>query len=103
MVAQGLLVSPCRYERRYIQRWLAGGNRTCPASGQTLTLPATLTPNVALRKSIEAWAEKYALWLLVSPGFWSARLSHLHAITMVPAALHYRPPCQQRLAAMALL
>ncbi|KAK9835214.1 hypothetical protein WJX81_006329 [Elliptochloris bilobata] len=63
-----LLPTGQTYERRYIQRWLAGGNSTCPASGQVLTLPATLTPNVALRKSIEAWAEKYALWLLDADG-----------------------------------
>ena len=66
----------CRYERRYIQRWLNSGNATCPASGQVLTLPATLTPNLALRKSIEAWAEKYAQWLLVSSR--ACLFSHLY-------------------------
>ena len=55
----------CRYERRYIERWLSGGSSTCPATGTVLAAPVTLTPNVALRKSIEVWAEKHARWLLV--------------------------------------
>ncbi len=55
----------CRYERRYIERWLSGGRSTCPATGIVLAAPVTLTPNVALRKSIEVWAEKHAKWLLV--------------------------------------
>ena len=54
-----------RYERRYIERWLAGGSATCPASGSALAAPVALTPNVALRKSIEVWAEKHARWMLV--------------------------------------
>ena len=54
-----------RYERRYIERWLAGGRNLCPSTGTVLTLPATLVPNVALRKSIEVWAEKHARWMLV--------------------------------------
>lgn len=55
-----------RYERRYIERWLAQGNSRCPATGQRMTRPVTLTPNVALRKSMEEWAEKNAAWMLVS-------------------------------------
>jgi hypothetical protein len=54
-----------RYERRYIERWLAGGHNRCPATGTALTPPVTLMPNVALRSSIEKWAEKNAAWLLV--------------------------------------
>ncbi|CAL8467415.1 g6953 [Coccomyxa elongata] len=54
------------YERRYIERWLSGGSSTCPATGTVLAAPVTLTPNVALRKSIEVWAEKHAKWLLGS-------------------------------------
>ena len=54
-----------RYERRYIERWLAGGSASCPCTGTSLTPPVPLTPNVALRKSIEVWAEKHARWLLV--------------------------------------
>ena len=54
-----------RYERRYIERWLAGGRNLCPSTGTVLTVPATLVPNVALRKSIEVWAEKHARWMLV--------------------------------------
>lgn len=66
----------CRYERRYIERWLAGGSSTCPATGTVLAAPVTLTPNVALRKSIEVWAEKHATWLLVC---FLSRSSHVHS------------------------
>lgn len=66
-----------RYERRYIERWLAGGSSTCPATGTVLAAPVSLTPNVALRKSIEVWAEKHATWLLVrSLSFPSSYLSN---------------------------
>ena len=57
---------PFRYERRYIERWLAQGNLRCPATGQGMTRPISLTRNVTLRKSIEEWAEKNATWMLVS-------------------------------------
>ena len=66
----------CRYERRYIERWLAGGRNLCPSTGTVLTLPATLVPNVALRKSIEVWAEKHARWMLVCQP--STLQRHLH-------------------------
>ena len=61
-----------RYERRYIERWLAGGRNLCPSTGTVLALPTTLVPNVALRKSIEVWAEKHARWMLVMspPQLW---------------------------------
>ena len=65
-----------RYERRYIERWLAGGRNLCPSTGTVLTLPATLVPNVALRKSIEVWAEKHARWMLVRQPLTLQR--HLH-------------------------
>ena len=81
-----------RYERRYIQRWLSSGNATCPASGQALTLPAALTPNLALRKSIEAWAEKYAQWLLVRSG----------AAAMRPCCCGHRRQSPQGMLAVAL-
>lgn len=76
-----------RYERRYIQRWLNSGNATCPASGQVLALPAALTPNLALRKSIEAWAEKYAQWLLVGPGQRLCSYAFVGKESKVPRAL----------------
>ena len=57
---------PFRYERRYIERWLAQGNLRCPATGQSMARPISLTRNVTLRKSIEEWAEKNATWMLVS-------------------------------------
>ncbi|CAL5219472.1 g1307 [Coccomyxa viridis] len=56
------------YERRYIERWLMGGRNLCPSTGTVLTLPVTLVPNVALRKSIEVWAEKHARWMLGQDG-----------------------------------
>ena len=65
-----------RYERRYIERWLAGGRNLCPSTGTVLTLPATLVPNVALRKSIEVWAEKHARWMLVRQPSTSQRQLH---------------------------
>ena len=56
------------YDRPFIARWLAGGNATCPATGQALALPASQVPNVALRKATEDWAERHALWLLGPDG-----------------------------------
>lgn len=55
-----------RYERRFIERWLAHGCTRCPCSGQSLVPPVLLMPNVALRKCIEEWADDHATWLLVS-------------------------------------
>ncbi|KAL4420785.1 hypothetical protein ABPG75_010441 [Micractinium tetrahymenae] len=52
------------YDRPCIERWLSQGNRSCPATGQSLAEPVQLVPNVALRNSIEEWAEKHAPWLL---------------------------------------
>ena len=54
-----------RYEKRYIERWLEQGNLSCPVTGQALTRPVALTPNVALRHSIEDWAQQHAIFLLV--------------------------------------
>ena len=56
------------YDRPFIARWLAHGNASCPATGQSLPLPASQVPNVALRKAIEDWAETHALWLLGPDG-----------------------------------
>lgn len=49
-----------------------GGRNLCPSTGTVLTLPVTLVPNVALRKSIEVWAEKHARWMLVSQVLFSS-------------------------------
>ena len=54
-----------RYEKRYIERWLEQGHLSCPVTGQPLTRPVALTPNVALRHSIEDWAQQHAIFLLV--------------------------------------
>ena len=56
---------PCRYERRYIERWLSQGNLLCPATGLALQRPVALTSNLAMRKSIEDWAQRNAEWMLV--------------------------------------
>ena len=53
------------YERRYLERWLAQGNSSCPTTGQQLEKPVKLTTNFALRKTIEEWAEAHVPWLLV--------------------------------------
>ena len=56
---------PCRYERRYIERWLSQGNLLCPATGLALQRPVALTSNLAMRRSIEDWAQRNAGWMLV--------------------------------------
>ncbi|VAI49096.1 unnamed protein product [Triticum turgidum subsp. durum] len=45
------------YERAFIQRWIDGGNRTCPKTQQKL-LNLTLTPNYVLRSLILQWCEE---------------------------------------------
>ncbi|CAI9275986.1 unnamed protein product [Lactuca saligna] len=42
------------YERSYIQRWINGGNTTCPKTRQKLR-NLTLTPNYVLRNLITQW------------------------------------------------
>lgn len=42
------------YERSYIQRWIDGGNTTCPKTQQKLK-NVTLTPNYVLRSLIAQW------------------------------------------------
>lgn len=59
-------IAYCRYERQYLEKWLALGNSTCPATGQILHPPITVVPNVALRKSIEEWCQTNIPWILVS-------------------------------------
>ena len=56
------------YDRDNIERWLQQGNCSCPMTGQQLTPPVAVTPNVALRHSIEEWCAKYAPWMLDSCG-----------------------------------
>ncbi len=56
------------YERVAIERWLAAGNATCPATGQRLGRPVPLTPNVALRRSVEDWCGAHMAWALGSDG-----------------------------------
>ncbi|GLT91935.1 hypothetical protein SLE2022_097960 [Rubroshorea leprosula] len=46
------------YERSYIQRWIDGGNLTCPKTQQKLD-NLTLTPNHVLRSLISQWCSKH--------------------------------------------
>lgn len=97
----------CRYDRPCIERWLSQGNRSCPATGQPLAEPVQLVPNLALRNSIEEWAEKHAPWLLVRPARAagsrrSQRCSRSHAwqrdcpVAAPSAAQRPGPPSRRR-------
>ncbi|KAF7808772.1 U-box domain-containing protein 11-like [Senna tora] len=46
------------YERSYIQRWIDGGNTTCPKTQQKLQ-NLTLTPNYVLRSLITQWCTEH--------------------------------------------
>ncbi|XP_051146326.1 U-box domain-containing protein 10-like isoform X1 [Andrographis paniculata] len=48
------------YERVYIQRWVDGGNTTCPKTQQKLK-NLTLTPNFVLRNLISQWCEEHKI------------------------------------------
>lgn len=65
------------------------GSNRCPITGEELQLPITLTPNIALRKSIEDWAEEKAPWMLTENG----------KIKPIPA--HELQPSTRRRAAQA--
>ena len=51
-----LLPTGQTYERRAIEKWLRGGGRSCPATGQPVNPDVQLIPNLALRRTIEDWA-----------------------------------------------
>ena len=64
--------------------WLALGNSTCPATGQTLPQPVTVVPNMELRRSIEEWCATHVPWILVSNSEFvqlCSRWSHLFSCT----------------------
>lgn len=63
-----LLPTGQTYERRNISRWLKGGNLKCPVTGQQMTPPIALVPNVALRQSVEEWCERNMPQLLDANG-----------------------------------
>ena len=52
-----LLPTGQTYERRAIEAWLRGGGRSCPTTGQPVNPDAALIQNLAMRQSIEEWAE----------------------------------------------
>lgn len=60
-----LLPTGQTYERCAIERWLSQGTPSCPVTGVLMQQPVTITPNVALRRAIEDWAENNAPFLLV--------------------------------------
>lgn len=44
------------YDRKYIEEWFGRGNRTCPATKQTVT-ELNLTPNYALKSLASSWLD----------------------------------------------
>lgn len=88
------------YDRPCIERWLAAGNRSCPATGVTLKPPVALVPNVALRGAIEEWSSKHAPWLLVRcslcharPGSSTCWGPYLHGRQLRAARREWQLPC----------
>jgi len=68
-----LLATGQSFDRPFLERWLrasarAGAPARCPATGAPLPTPVAVVPNVALRQSIETWAERHAIWLLGDDG-----------------------------------
>lgn len=63
-----LLPTGQTYERCAIERWLSQGTPSCPVTGVLMQQPVTITPNVALRRAIEDWAENNAPFLLGEDG-----------------------------------
>ncbi|KAJ0611733.1 putative U box domain, armadillo-like helical, Zinc finger, RING/FYVE/PHD-type [Helianthus annuus] len=55
------------YDRVSIQKWLSGGNRTCPETGQVLS-HTVLTPNHLVRDMIAQWCKNHRVRALNSPG-----------------------------------
>ncbi|KAL7263988.1 hypothetical protein ACSBR1_002025 [Camellia fascicularis] len=50
------------YDRPFIQRWLKGGNRTCPQTQQVLS-HTLLTPNLLVREMISQWCKSHGIQL----------------------------------------
>ncbi|KAM0005961.1 putative U box domain, armadillo-like helical, Zinc finger, RING/FYVE/PHD-type [Helianthus debilis subsp. tardiflorus] len=55
------------YDRVSIQKWLSGGNRTCPETGQVLS-HTVLTPNHLVRDMIAQWCKNHGVRAQNSPG-----------------------------------
>ncbi|KAJ0238351.1 U-box domain-containing protein 29 [Hirschfeldia incana] len=54
------------YDRPSIQRWLDGGNNTCPATMQILRTK-DLVPNLTLQRLIKAWSDSVGRYAAASP------------------------------------
>jgi len=50
------------YDRHCIQKWIAGGHRTCPVTGERLRHLEHM-PNFALRNAVREWAEQNGIEL----------------------------------------
>ncbi|XP_059660059.1 U-box domain-containing protein 9-like [Cornus florida] len=48
------------YDKPFIQKWLRGGNRTCPRTQQVLS-HTTLTPNYLIRDMISKWCKNHGV------------------------------------------
>lgn len=57
-----ILASGQTFDRPYIQRWLKGGNRTCPRTQQVLS-HTILTPNHLIREMISQWCRSQGIEL----------------------------------------
>ncbi|XP_042475054.1 U-box domain-containing protein 9-like [Macadamia integrifolia] len=55
-----ILASGQTYDRLYIQKWLKGGNRTCPETEQVLS-HVLLTPNYLVKDMISQWCKKQGI------------------------------------------
>ncbi|WZY73316.1 hypothetical protein YC2023_005556 [Brassica napus] len=54
------------YDRASIQRWLDGGNNTCPATMQVLRTKEFI-PNLTLQRLIKAWSDSLGRYAAASP------------------------------------
>eukprot|EP00803_Ostreobium_quekettii_P005062 evm.model.scf_470.3 EVM.evm.TU.scf_470.3 scf_470:30445-43658(-) len=52
-----LVETGATYDSEAIENWLAQGNRTCPATGQSLSSTKTVI-NIAVKRIVEDWKEK---------------------------------------------
>ncbi|CAK7349413.1 unnamed protein product [Dovyalis caffra] len=57
-----ILATGQTYDRPFIQKWLKGGNRTCPLTQQVLS-HTILTPNLLIREMISQWYKSQGLEL----------------------------------------
>lgn len=67
-ISRGLMMDPVvlatgqTYDRKFIQRWLNDGHRTCPQTQQVLS-HTILTPNLLVRDMISQWCKEHGIEL----------------------------------------